>query len=129
MGIRLYFLLNDLVLQLEPANMMHPLDADRFASLSADYIAQLGKEMFAEDAQAHRHNAERARRLAYLIQLKMPRVNAAQFMATGVGGVEQVEASFKSLNEMAMGMMYEQQMCGQLDAHKVDYEVWHRMAA
>ncbi|OYW80225.1 MAG: hypothetical protein B7Z26_06805, partial [Asticcacaulis sp. 32-58-5] len=77
----MYFLLNDLVLELEPSTMMHPLDAERFEALSLDYIAQLGKEMFAQDPQAHRKNPERARRLAYLIQLKMPRVNAAQFFA------------------------------------------------
>ena len=126
----MYFLLNDLVLDIEPARMMHPLDAERFESLSLDYIAQLGKEMFAEDAMAHRKNSERARRLAYLINLKMPRINAAQFFVMAANGQpESVDAAFKSLNEMAMGMMYEQQMRGQLDANKVDHAVWHRMAA
>ena len=125
----LYFLLNDIVLSLEPGSMAHPLEEDRFSALSADYIAQLGKEMFAENPNAHRQNAERARRLAYLIQLKMPRINAASFLATGDGVPEHVDAAFKSLNELAMGAMYEQQMRGQLDARKVDYEVWRRMAA
>lgn len=126
----MYFLLNDLVLDIEPTRMMHPLDAERFESLSLDYIAQLGKEMFAEDAMAHRKNSERARRLAYLIHLKMPRINAAQFFVMSANGQpESVDAAFKSLNEMAMGMMYEQQMRGQLDSNKVDHAVWHRMAA
>jgi len=126
----LYFLLNDLILDLEPSRMMHPLDAERFAALSPDYIAQLGREMFAEDAYVHRKNPERARRLAYLIHLKMPRINAAQFFVTAANGdPRSVDASFKSLNEMAMGMMYEQQTRGQLDAQKVDTAVWHRMAA
>lgn len=125
----MFFLLNDLVLSLEPGSMMHPLEEDRFSALSADYIAQLGKEMFAEDPQAHRKNAERARRLAYLIQLKMPRINAASFLAAGDGDPAHVDAAFKSLNALVMGAMYEQQMRGQLDAAKVDYEVWRRMAA
>jgi hypothetical protein len=130
MGIVLYFLLNDLILDIDTSRMAHPLDAERFSALSIDYIAQLGKEMFAEDIQAHRKNQERARRLAYLIQLKMPRINAAQFFVTGDSGkADCVDTSFKSLNDMAMGAMYEQQMRGQLDAGKVDYEVWHRMAA
>ncbi|MFT4074453.1 MAG: hypothetical protein QM647_02905 [Asticcacaulis sp.] len=124
----MYFLLNDLILDIDAAHMMHPLDAERFSALSVDYISQLGKEMFAEDAQAHRHNPERARRLCYLLHLKMPRVNAAQFFAMG-NRPENVDASFKSLNEMAMGMMFEQQTAGMLDARKVDHEVWHRMAA
>ncbi len=126
----MYFLLNDLILDIEPARMMQPLDADRFSALSIDYIAQLGKEMFAEDVNVHRKNPERARRLAYLITLKMPRVNAAQFFVMAQNGdPNTVDASFKSLNEMAMGMMYDQQMRGQLDAGKVDQAVWHRMAA
>jgi hypothetical protein len=126
----LYFLLNDLILDIDAARMMQPLDAERFSALSADYIAQLGKEMFAEDVHAHRSNPERARRLCYLLHLKMPRINAAQFFVTaGNGAAESVDASFKSLNEMAMGMMFEQQKIGQLDARKVDNEVWHRMAA
>ncbi|MBW8881509.1 MAG: hypothetical protein JF615_08825 [Asticcacaulis sp.] len=126
----MHFLLNDLILDIEPSRMMHPLEAERFAALSADYIAQLGKEMFAEDAFVHRKNSERARRLAYLIHLKMPRINAAQFFVTAANGnPESVEASFKSLNQMVIGMMYDQQMRGQLDANKVDSAVWHRMAA
>ena len=126
----MYFLLNDLILDVDATRMMQPLDVDRFSALSIDYIAQLGKEMFAEDIQAHRKDPERARRLAYLIHLKMPRVNAAQFFVTSNSGAsESVDASFKSLNEMAMAMMYEQQKVGQLDARKVDTEVWHRMAA
>jgi len=129
-GVILYFLLNDLILELDPTRMLHPLEADRFSALSLDYIAQLGKEMFAEDTQAHRRNPERARRLAYLINLKMPRINAAQFFIVAPGGgIETVDASFKSLNDLAMAAMYEQQMRGQLDATKVDYEVWRRMAA
>jgi hypothetical protein len=125
----LYFLLNDLVLSLEPDSMMHPLEEDRFAALSADYIAQLGREMFAEDPGAHRKNADRARRLAFLIQLKMPRINAASFNATGDGDPSHVDTEFKSLNDVVVGAMYEQQMRGQLDARKIDYEVWHRLAA
>ncbi|MDC7683567.1 hypothetical protein PQU92_09785 [Asticcacaulis sp. BYS171W] len=126
----LYFLLNDIVLDIEPARMMHPLDAQRFEALSIDYIAQLGKEMFAENPQAHRLNPERARRLCYLIHMKLPRVNAAQFFNQGNRGkAEEVAADFKSLNEMAMGMMYQQQVKGELDYSKVDDAVWHRRAA
>ena len=126
----MYFLMNDLVLDLEPARMMQPLDADRFSALSIDYIAQLGKEMFAEDALIHRKNPERARRLAYLIQLKMPRINAAQFFVMAQNGQpESVDASFKSLNDIAMGAMFAEQSQGHLDAQKVDQQVWHRLAA
>ncbi len=126
----MYFLLNDIILDIDPSRMMQPLDADRFTALSADYIAQLGKEMFAEDALVHRNNPERARRLAFLIHLKMPRINAAQFFVMAQNGdPEAVDASFKSLNEMVMDVMFGQQKSGQLDAMKVDQAVWQRMAA
>jgi hypothetical protein len=128
--LALFFLLNDVVLDVEPSRMMHPLDAERFETLSLDYIAELGKEMFAENPNAHRANPERARRLAYLINLKMPRINAAQFFIMGPQGDPQaIDTKFKSLNEMAMDMMFQQQMCGQLDASKVDHAVWQRRAA
>jgi hypothetical protein len=126
----LYFLLNDVVLDVDSDHMMHPLDAERFSALSIDYIAQLGKEMFAEDAMAHRSDPERARRLCYLIRLKMPSINAAQFFVSRAdGNAEAVETDFQSINEMALGMMLQQQSSGMLDARKVDAAVWHRLAA
>ena len=125
----MYFLLNDVVLDVDSNHMMHPLDAERFSALSIDYIAQLGKEMFAEDAMAHRSNPERARRLCYLIHLKMPRVNAAQFYVTATGDPMAVDTDFQSINEMVLSMMLQQQTAGMLDARKVDAAVWHRMAA
>jgi len=126
----LYFLLNDVVLDVDSTHMMHPLDAERFSALSIDYIAQLGKEMFAEDAMAHRSNPERARRLCYLIHLKMPRINAAQFYVTAMtGDPAAVETDFQSINEMVLSLMLDQQSSGTLDARKVDAAVWHRMAA
>jgi len=125
----LYFLLNDVVLDVDTGHMMHPLDAERFSALSIDYIAQLGREMFAEDAMVHRNNPERARRLCYLIQLKMPRINAAQFYVVDRGDPSAVETDFQSIHEMALGMMLDQQKAGTLDARKVDAAVWHRLAA
>ncbi|MBW8732738.1 MAG: hypothetical protein JF571_00230 [Asticcacaulis sp.] len=126
----MYFLLNDLILDLDPERMNQPLDDERFGALSIDYIAYLGQEMFAEDAGAHRRNPERAKRLAYLIMLKRPYVNAAQFFASVPGGgPDSVETDFKSINDIVLGAMYQQQMMGMLNASKVDQEVWHRMAA
>ncbi|MFT3998505.1 MAG: hypothetical protein QM667_13965 [Asticcacaulis sp.] len=129
-GDGLYFLLNDVVFDIDTARMMHPLDAQRFEALSLDYIAHLGKEMFAENPQAHRFNPERARRLCYLVHLKAPHLNAVQFMDMGGRGqAADVATDFKALNQTALGMMYQQQVSGQLDAAKVDGAVWHRHAA
>ncbi|HVZ28810.1 MAG TPA: hypothetical protein VG839_00345 [Asticcacaulis sp.] len=126
----MYFLLNDLVLDIEPSRMMQPLDQERFAALSFDYIAQLGKEMFADDASIHRKNPERARRLCYLITLKMPRVNAAQFfiMAPGAGPAG-IDTDFRTLADYELSDMHQQQVLGRLNYDIVDQAVWHRLAA
>lgn len=126
----MYFLLNDHIFDIDPSRMLQPLDEDRFSALSPDYIALLGREMFAEDAQVHKRNPERARRLAYLIHLKMPRINAAQFFVMKAdGSPNSVDADFKSVNPDNLGALYQQQMMGMLSASRVDQEVWHRMAA
>ncbi len=126
----MYFLLNDHIFDIDANRMIQPLDAERFQALSPEYIALLGREMFAEDPQVHKRNPERARRLALLIHLKMPRINAAQFFVLKAdGNPNSVDADFKSVNPDDVGALYQQQMAGMLSASKVDQEVWHRMAA
>jgi hypothetical protein len=110
--------------------MMQPLDEARFSHLSLDYITSLGKEIFFEDHNTHRKNTEKSRRLCYLITMKAPKFNAAQFYPTGAAqNPQDLEVELKCLNDMVLGMMYEQQMRGQLDALRVDQAVWHRLAA
>lgn len=126
----MFFLLNDHIFDIDPSRMLQPLDEDRFKSLSPEYIALLGREMFAEDSQVHRRNPERARRLAYLIHLKMPRINAAQFFVTKAdGNPDNVDADFKSVHDVVLGAMHQQQMIGMLSSSKIDHEIWRRLAA
>ena len=124
------FLINDIILDFEPATMLNPVDSGRFSELSVDYITQLGQEMFALDPLVHRNHAERVRRLCFLLHLKMPKTNAAQFFVTSTSGNPQdVHVQYKSLNEMVLNMMYQQQKAGQLNAQKVDDAVWQKLAA
>jgi len=122
------FLVNDLIVELNPESMVNPLDEERFSTLSLDYISHLGKEMFAANPMAHRHTPERAKRLAYLIHLKTPRTNAVSFSLTQAGGLDGVDVEFKSLSEVILSVLYEQQSSGDLDTQKIDMAVWNRAA-
>ena len=70
-----------LLFELDERNLVSPLDARRFASLPLSFVIQLGQEMFAEDPLLPRNAPERARRLAMLLALKQPGMNAALFVA------------------------------------------------
>ena len=129
-SVPVYFLLNDTVFDIDPEEMLHPLEQNRFDALSLDYIALLGKEMFADDPNAHKLQYERARRLCYLIMLKDSDINAAQFFATSMSKKpEDVDCEFKSIDDEIMDHMLFEQAQGRLSTIKVDPSVWNRLAA
>ena len=126
----MYFLLNDTLFELDERNLVSPLDARRFASLPLSYVIQLGQEMFAEDPLLARNWPERARRLAMLLAMKHPGVNAALFVAPARGcRPEQVGARFAELSIEVLAALHAKQNAGVLDAVSADREVWRRLAA
>jgi hypothetical protein len=125
-----FYLINDRILEIDPAAMLLPMEEDRFSALSLDYVIELGKEMFAEDAFAQRNFPERVKRLCYLMHLKQPRINAVSFYdQTGSGQAKDVLFASKNIHAQVMDMLHTQQVLGQLDTNKVDQAVWNRMAA
>ena len=126
----MYFLLNDTLFELDERNLVSPLDARRFAALPLSYVVQLGQELFAEDPLLPRNAPERARRLAMLLALKQPAVNAALFVAPARGcRPAQVGARFAELSIEVLAALYAKQNAGALDAVSADREVWRRLAA
>ena len=126
----MYFLLNDTLLELDERNLVSPLDARRFQSLSMDFVIQLGQELFAEDPLLPRRAPERARRLAMLLALKQPGLNAALFVAPASGcRPDQVGARFAQLSIEVLAGLRAKQSTGALDAVTADSEVWRRLAA
>jgi hypothetical protein len=126
----LYFLMNDTLFELDERNLVSPLDARRFASLSLSFVIQLGQELFAEDPLLARNSPERARRLAMLLALKQPGMNAALFVAPGRGcRPDQVGARFAELSIEVLAALHARQDAGGLDAVSADREVWRRLAA
>ena len=75
------FLMNDVVLNLDALELAPPVSAGRFKALSLGFVSKLGSELFAEEPLLQRVRLERAKRLACLIAVKAPEVNAALFIA------------------------------------------------
>lgn len=124
------FLLNDVVLSFDAADLAPPMAADRFAKLSLAYVGELGKELFAQEPLLHHKDVERAQRLAALIVAKAPDVNAALFIAPGRGcRIEDVQVRYAQLNFEVMGALLQRQKAGALTNLEADRQVWRRLAA
>lgn len=126
----MYFLVNDTLFELDERNLVSPLDARRFASLSLSYVIQLGQELFAEDPLLPHNSPQRARRLAMLLAMKQPEVNGALFVAPARGcRPQQVGVRFAALSIEVLAALHAKQNIGALDAVSADREVWRRLAA
>lgn len=124
------FLMNDVVLSFDPAELTPPVTRDRFAKLSLSYVGELGKELFAEEPLLHRKDPERAARLAALIVSKASEINAALFIAPGRGcRIEDVQVRYVQLGVEVMATLLERQNSGALTNVEADRQVWRRLAA
>jgi hypothetical protein len=124
------FLLNDVILKLEGQDLNPPLNATQFDSLRADTVSALGAELYATDPLLHINNPERAKRLAALIVLKTPDINAALFLAPSRNCTPgQVSCRYAQLGFEVMSGLYSRQQDGALTTVTADREVWRRLAA
>ena len=129
-GCLVLFLINDTVFEFEARDIVPPLDAQRFAAVSLGYVIQLGKELYAEEPLLHRVAPERARRLAALLAMKQPDINAALFVAPAkYCRPDDVGTRFCNLGFEVMASLQTQSQQGALDAVAADREVWRRLAA
>lgn len=124
------FLMNDVVLSFDAAELTPPMTRDRFAKLSLAYVGELGKELFAEEPLLHRKDQERAQRLAALIVAKTPDINAALFIAPARGcRPADVQVRYAQLSLEIMATLMERQKSGVLTNVEADRQVWRRLAA
>ena len=124
------FLLNDVVLSLDPSDATPPLEAKRFRALTLSSVLRLGAEMFSQQPLLHREDVERANKLAMLIVAKHPDVNAALFVAPRRGcGPDQVVSRLAQVSVDIMGALQARFRQGELTPVAADREVWRRMAA
>lgn len=121
----MYFLLNDVILTVDPAQHQPPVD-----TISLDMVSRLGAELFAADPLLHQNNTQRACRLAALILSQAPEVNAALFVAPAKNcSVGQVQCRYAQVSVEIMGSLYARQQQGALNTLAADKEVWRRLAA
>lgn len=126
----MHFLLNDVVLNLDPGKLAPPLEAERFRSLSLSSVLRLGAELFSQQPLLQRDDPERACRLAALILAKHPDVNAALFVAPRAGcAPEQVVSRVAQVSTEIMAALHRRHSQGDLTPVAADREVWRRMAA
>jgi hypothetical protein len=124
------FLLNDRMFDLDLRQFDSPLDPARFKALSLPFVMKLGQEAFADAPLLHRDEPERARRLAMLIAIKAPEVNAALFVSPAKNcRPDEVTGRFASLSLDVVASLYRRDKEGGLDLLTADREVWRRMAA
>ena len=124
------FLLNDVVLNLESLDVAPPVAAQRFHALNMAFVEKLGREIFAQEPLLQRTSPEKARRLASLIVLKQPTINAALFLAPCANCAEtQVVVRYADVSFDVMGLLYVRQKAAALSPVEADRQVWRRMAA
>jgi len=126
----MYFLLNDVVLNLQGDDLSPQTLGRRFASVGFDYVQTLGRELFSEEPLVQHTHPDRAAKLAALIISKQPTINAALFLAPARGcKPAQVSVRFAAIDITALATLQRAQVNGQLDAVFADREVWRRLAA
>jgi len=126
----LLFLVNDTLFDIDERSVLPPIDARRFDSLNMSYVIQLGQELFAAEPLLPREAPDRAKRLATLLALKEPGMNAALFVAPARGcRPDQVGARFAQLSIEVIADLWSKQEGGGLDPVTADREVWRRLAA
>ena len=126
----MFFLLNDIVLNVSPRELTPPMTARRFAALDFDAVRELGQELFSEYPRLQETHPERAARLATLLLAKGGRLNAAQFIVPGPRcDPEAVAVRFADIDFMVMADLYERQQAGRLTGQDTDRKVWRRQAA
>lgn len=124
------FLLNDVILSIDSAELTPPITSDRFAKVSLNYVGKLGQELYAAEPLLHLKEPEKAQRLAALIIAKAPDINAALFIAPSRGClVDQVQVRYAQLGVEIMGTLLERQKSGALSNVEADRQVWRRLAA
>jgi hypothetical protein len=126
----MFFLLNDVILNIDTTRIAPPVEPRHFAAMSLDTVTKLGAELYAADPLLHQNNPERAKRLAALIQAKAPAINAALFVAPSPNcALSQVQSRYAQLSFEVMGSLYARQQDGALTTVAADKEVWRRLAA
>lgn len=124
------FLLNDVMLTLDLNELASPQIALGLRTMSLNQITQLGREMFSESPRLQHLVQSGPLRLATLITVKQPDINAALFSAPAAGcPVEAVVCRFASLGIELIHDLKGLQDRGALNKAQADFYVWGKVRA
>ena len=124
------FLLNDRVLHVDERDLDGPLSNAVVERLTPECVELLGAELYAAEPLLHTRNPDLARKLACLIAVKNPGVNAAHFFAEAEGcPPDTVEARFARLDAPVLKGLKLAQTQGGLTPLEADRRVWRRYDA
>ncbi|HEX7761043.1 MAG TPA: hypothetical protein VF459_16165 [Caulobacteraceae bacterium] len=121
------FLLNDKVLELEPAKLVSPAVAGHLAKLSMGQATNLVCEVFARNPRLPAASMTLSRRAAVMMVMKDQQLNAALFLTPGrVCAPGDVTVRFASLAAELMYQLKHIQDQGRLTPGAVNALVWSR---
>ena len=119
------FLLNDVVLEFEAARLVPPAVAGHLARMPFERVADLVREAFAENPRLPSASIAESQKLALMIALKHPEVNAALVLGPGrVCPVSDVSVRFASLAGELMFQLKGLQEQKRLTAGVANAMVW-----
>ncbi len=121
------FLLNDMVLELEPSKLVRPTVAGHLAKLSIGQVSTLVREVFAQNPRMPASHLQLAKRAAVMLVMKNPDLNAALFLTPGRPcEPDDVSVRFATLGAEVMVQLKSLQDQGRLTPGAVNALVWSR---
>ena len=121
------FLLNDVVLELEPSKLVRPAVAGHLAKLSIGQVSTLVREVFAHNPRMPASHPQLSRRAAVMLVMKNPTLNAALFLTPGRPcAPDDVTVRFATLGTEVMFQLKALQDQGRLTPGAVNALVWSR---
>ena len=124
------FLLNDVVLDFEIVRLAQPAVVGHLARLPFERVSELVRKAFAQNPRLPGASIAEAQKLALMISLKQPHVNAALARTPGrVCAPSEVSLHFVGLAAELMYQLKGLQDQGRLTPDTVNSMVWSRVAA
>jgi len=124
------FLLNDVILNVDLNKIDLPVDGPGITNLKLEAVMRLGGELYAAEPLLHQTHPERAKRLAALIALKAPAINAALFLAPSKHcRPDDVASRYAGVSFEVLGGLWAAQQEGRNSTVDTDKQVWRRLAA
>lgn len=119
------FLMNSVVLEFEAGRLAVPAIAGHLARLSFEQVIDLATEAFALNPRLPAGNLAESQKLALMIALKQPQVNAALVLTPGRAcAPAEVSIKFASLGAELLMQLKGLQAVGRLDAAAANNLVW-----